>query len=62
MNQDNAESGMPISARVPRRWFTVLNATDRLRRMRTGERDEALAALSDSVAASRLSGVCRLEA
>ena len=37
---------MPSSSRVARRiwWFTVSNAADRLRRMRTDERDEALAA------------------
>ena len=42
---------MPSLARVKKRiwWCTVLNTTDRSRRMRTGERDEALAAWSDSV-------------
>ena len=46
---------MPNSARVARRiwWFTVSNAADRLRRMRTDERDKALAARRDSVIARR---------
>ena len=46
MNKDSAESAMPSSARVARRiwWFTVSNAADRSRRMKTDERDEALAA------------------
>ena len=40
---------MPSSARVARRiwWFTVLNAADRSRRMRTDKRDEALAVQRD---------------
>ena len=53
MNQDRADSAMPSMARVARRiwWFTVSNAADRLRRMRTDERDEA--ARRDSVTARR---------
>ena len=41
MNKDSAESVMPSSARVARSiwWFTVSNATDRSRRMRTDERE-----------------------
>ena len=55
MNQERADSAMPSSARVARRiwWFTVSNAADRSRRMRTDERDEALAARRDSVTARR---------
>ena len=55
MNQDKADSAMPSSARVARRieWFTVSNAADRSRRMRTDERDEVLAARRDSVPARR---------
>ena len=34
-------------------WFTVSNAVDRWRRMRTHERDEALAVRSDSATARR---------
>ena len=51
MNQDSDESAMSSLTRVARRiwWFTVLNAADRSRRMRTDEMDEALAARSDSV-------------
>ena len=46
---------MPNSARVARKiwWFTVTNAADRSRRMRTDERDEALAARRDSVTKRR---------
>ena len=42
MNQDRVDSAMPNSVRVARRvlWFTVSNAEDRSRRMRTDERDE----------------------
>ena len=42
---------MLSSARVAKRisWFMVSNAADRSRRMRTIERDEVLAAWSDSV-------------
>ncbi|CAL8365489.1 unnamed protein product [Lota lota] len=41
---------MQSSATVARRlwWFTVLNAADRSRGLRTDERDEALVARSDS--------------
>ena len=55
MNQERADSAMPSSARVARRiwWLTGSNAVDRLRRMRTDERDEALAARRDSVTARR---------
>ena len=55
VNQERADSAMPSSARVARRiwWFTVSNAADRSRRMRTDERDEALAARRDSVTARR---------
>ena len=55
MNQDSAESAMASSARVARRiwWFTVSNAADRSRRMRTDERDEALAAWRDTITARR---------
>ena len=55
MNQGRADSAMPSSERVARRiwWFTMSNAADRSRRMRTDERDEALAARRDSVAARR---------
>ena len=54
----------PSSVRVARRiWcFTVSIAADRSRRVRTDEKDEALAARRDSVEESRLSGVCLLEA
>ena len=53
MNQERADSAMSSSARVARRiwWFTVSNTADRSRRMRTDERDEALAARRDSVTA-----------
>ena len=46
---------MPSSARVARRiwWFTVSNAADRSRRMRTDERDEALAAQGAPFTAKR---------
>ena len=55
MNQERADSAIPSSARVARRiwWFTVSNAADRSSRMRTDERDEALAARRDSVTARR---------
>ena len=55
MNQERADSAMPSSARVARRnwWFTVSNAVDRLRRMSSDERDEALAARRDLVTARR---------
>ena len=55
MIQERADSVIPSSARVARRiwWFTVSNAADRSRRMRTDERDEALAARRDSVTARR---------
>ena len=51
MNQDSVESALPGSVRVARRiwWFMVLNGVDRSRRMRTEERDKALAARNDSV-------------
>ena len=53
VKKERADSAMPGSARVARRiwWFTVSNAADRSRRMRTIERDEALAARRDSVTA-----------
>ena len=46
---------MASSARVARKiwWFMVLNVADRSRRMRTEERDKALAARSYSVPARR---------
>ena len=46
---------MPSLERVAMRiwWLTVSNAADRSRRMRTDERDEALAARRDSVTAKR---------
>ena len=51
VNQVRAESAMPSSARVERRiwWLTVSNVEDKLRRMRTEELDEALAATSVTV-------------
>ena len=52
MNQERADSATPSSARRIW-WFTVSNAADRSRRMRTDERDEALAARRDSVTARR---------
>ena len=53
MNQDSAESAIPISVRVVRRiwWFTVSNSADI--RMGTDERDKALVAQRDSVTARR---------
>ena len=55
MNQDRADAAMPSLARVARRiWcFTVSNAGNRSRRMRTDQKDEALAARRDSVTARR---------
>ena len=55
MNQASAVSVMPRSARVVRRvwWFTVSNAAERSRRTSTDEREEALAARSDSDTARR---------
>ena len=53
--QIQADSAMPSLVRVARRivWFTASNAVDRLTRMRTDERDEALAARRDSVIVRR---------
>ena len=66
VNQVRAESAMPSSARVERRiwWLTVSNTEDKLRRMRTDELDEALAAPSNSVTMRKgcLSGVTIPEA
>ena len=50
-----ADSAMLSSARVTRSiwWYSVSNAAEWSRRMRTDERDEALAAQRDSVTARR---------